>query len=60
MLNGVEIHICSPQEKIPMYISYIKEIKNLDENIKIYFYVNILNKEICELLKENNCNNIQF
>ncbi len=60
MLNGIEIHICSPQEKIPIYISYIKEIKNLDENIKIYFYVNILNKEICELLKENNCNNIQF
>ena len=56
MLNGIEIHICSPQEKIPIYISYIKEIKNLNENIKIYFYVNILNKEVCELLKENNCN----
>ena len=56
MINGVEIHICSPQEKIQLYISYIKEIKNLNENIKFYFYVNILNKEVCELFKEDNFN----
>jgi len=55
-LNCNEIHICSPDDKIPMYISYINKIKNLNKNLKIYFYVNILNKEVCELLKDNNFN----
>ena len=55
-LNGIEIHICSTLNKVKDYISYIKEIKNLDKNIMIYFYVNEFNKDICELLNNNEFN----
>lgn len=56
VLNEIEIHICSPKEEISSFISYIKELKNLDNTLKIYFYVNILNKEIYELLNEKGVN----
>ena len=55
-INGIEIHICSTLDKIKDYISYIKEIKNLDKTIIIYFYVNEFNKDICELLNNNEFN----